>query len=378
MHPAFDVLDPSDPRPEAREALREWLSLQRALALRPQEAVELLRPGHGPRAALALSSQPRASEAELDAAVGALRRAAAVAVPFGSPRYPERLARLSDAAPLLLVRGDVSALSAPCVAVVGSRAATVYGRAMAARFAERLAAEGLVVVSGLATGIDAVAHGAALDAGGRTLAVLACGPERVYPSRHRRLSDRIVRSGTIVSEFPPGTPPLRPYFPLRNRLISGLSLAVLVVEARERSGSLITASHAAEQGVDVYAVPGPLTSPTSAGTNRLLRDGAYVALDAEALLEALRLGGAIPPRPVDAPLDAAPRERAAEPADHGGEQVVTALLDEPLTRDELGRRLSRSPQQLALELLELELGGRVAEDRDGRLRVVSPAKTPEL
>ena len=120
-------------------------------------------------------------------------------------------------------------------------------------------------------------------------------------------------------------------------------------------------------------MPGPLTSPTSAGTNRLLRDGAYVALDAEALLEALRLGGAIPPRPVDAP-----RERAAERADHGGEQVVTALLDEPLTRDELGRRLSRSPQQLALELLELELGGRVAEDRDGRLRVVSPAKTPEL
>ena len=378
MHPAFDVLDPSDPRPEAREALREWLSLQRALALRPQEAVELLRPGRGPRAALALSSQPRASEVELDAAVDALRRAAAVAVPFGSPRYPERLARLSDAAPLLLVRGDVSALSAPCVAVVGSRAATVYGRAMAARFAERLAAEGLVVVSGLATGIDAVAHGAALDAGGRTLAVLACGPERVYPSRHRRLSDRIVRSGTIVSEFPPGTPPLRPYFPLRNRLISGLSLAVLVVEARERSGSLITASHAADQGVDVYAVPGPITSPTSVGTNRLLRDGAYVALDAEALLEALRLGGAIPPRPVDAPLDAAPRERAAERADHGGEQVVTALLDEPLTRDELGRRLSRSPQQLALELLELELGGRVAEDRDGRLRVVSPAKTPEL
>ena len=378
MHPAFDVLDPSDPRPEARAALREWLSLQRALALRPQEAVELLRRGRGPRAALALCSQPRASEAELDAAVGALRRAAAVAVPFGSPRYPDRLARLSDAAPLLLVRGDVSALSAPCVAVVGSRAATVYGRAVAARFAERLAAEGLVVVSGLATGIDAVAHGAALDAGGRTLAVLACGPERVYPSRHRRLSDRIVRSGTIVSEFPPGTPPLRPYFPLRNRLISGLSLAVLVVEARERSGSLITASHAADQGVDVYAVPGPITSPTSVGTNRLLRDGAYVALDAEALLEALRLGGAIPPRPVDAPPAAGPPERAAEPADHGGEQVVSALLDEPLTRDELGRRLSRSPQQLALELLELELGGRVAEDRDGRLRVVSPAKTPEL
>ena len=381
MRSACDVLDPSDPRPEVRAALRDWLSLQRALALRPQDAVRLLRPGRSPRAALALCSQPGATEAELDAAVDALGRAGAVAVPFGWPRYPERLARLTDAAPLLLVRGDVSALSAPCVAMVGSRAATAYGRAVAARFAARLAAEGLVIVSGLATGIDGVAHAAALDAGGRTLAVLACGPERVYPRSHRQLADRIATGGTIVSEFPPGTPPLRPYFPLRNRLISALSLAVLVVEARVRSGSLITAAHAAEQGVEVFAVPGPLTSPTSAGTNALLRDGAHVALDPDEMLETLRLGGGIParaPRAADAPPDAAPHEPAATPAGPERSRIVAALLDEPLTRDQLGHRLSRSPEQLALDLLELELCGRIAQDRDGRLCVVSSAKTPEL
>ncbi len=381
MHPVFDVLDPSDPRPEARAALRDWLSLQRALALHPQDAIRLLRHAGSPRAALALASQARASEGELDAAVAALRRAAAVAVPFGSPRYPERLARLSDAAPLLLVRGDVAALAAPCVAVVGSRAATAYGRAVAARFAGRLAAEGLVVASGLATGIDGVAHGAALDAGGRTLAVQACGPERVYPRAHRRLAERIARHGAIVSEFPPGTPPLKAYFPLRNRLISGLSVAVLVVEARVRSGSLITAAHAAEQGVEVFAVPGPLTSPTSAGTNALLRDGANVALDAEEMLETLRMGGRIPARAsraAGAPAAAAPHDPAVTSAGPERSRIVAALLDDPLTRDQLGRRLSRSPEQLALDLLELELCGRVAEDRDGRLRVVSSAKTPEL
>jgi len=381
MHPAFDILDPSDPRPAARAALRDWLSLQHALALRPQEAVRLLGLGRGPRAALALSSQRGASEPELDAALGALRRSAAVAVPFGSPCYPERLARLTDAAPLLLVRGDVSALSAPCVAVVGSRAATAYGRAVAARFAGRLAASGLVVVSGLASGIDGVAHAAALDAGGRTLAVLACGPERVYPRCHRGLADRIVARGTIVSEFPPGTPPLRPYFPLRNRLISGLSVALLVVEARVRSGSLITASHAAEQGIEVFAVPGPLTSPTSAGTNALLRDGAHVALDPEELLETLRMGGAIPAPAagaVDAPAARAPRVPVGARGGPERTRIVAALRDEALTRDELGRRLSRSTEQLALDLFELELCGDVAEDRDGRLRFVSSAKTPEL
>ena len=197
MHPDFDVLRPGDPRPEVGAALRAWLDLQRALALRPQIAKEILQRTRDPRAALRLAGAAPAPAARLEAGVAALRRVDAVAVPFGSGAYPERLAVLSDAAPLLLVRGDVAALAGPCVAVVGARAASAYGRAVARRFAAELAAAGLVIVSGLALGIDAIAHDAALEAGGRTVAVQACGPERVYPARHRALAERICdeRSG---------------------------------------------------------------------------------------------------------------------------------------------------------------------------------------
>jgi len=373
LHPDFDVLRPGDPRPEVGAALRAWLDLQRALALRPQIAKEILQRSRDPRAALRLAGEAPAPAARLEAGVAALRRVDAVAVPFGSGAYPERLAVLSDAAPLLLVRGDVAALAGPCVAVVGARAASVYGRAVARRFAAELAAAGLVIVSGLALGIDAIAHDAALEAGGRTVAVQACGPERVYPARHRALAERICASGAVVTEFAPGTAPQPAYFPLRNRLISGLCLAVLVVEARERSGSLITAGHAAQQGVDVFAVPGPIHAPTSAGTNRLLFQGAGVALAPEVILDELRRQGSLPaelPRPAGAtPPDAS--AGAGDPAALEHQRIVAALLDEPLSRDQLGRRLERSPEQLCLALLELELAGRVAEDRDGRLRVVS-------
>jgi DNA processing protein len=377
----LDVLDPGDPRPEIGAALRAWLDLQRALALQPQRATQALRRSRDPRAALRLCGAAPARPAEREAALAALRRAGAVAVPFGSPAYPERLAQLSDAAPLLLVRGELAALEGPCVAVVGSRAASVYGLAVAKRFAAELARAGLVVVSGLATGIDAVAHEAALEAGGRSVAVQACGPERVYPARHRALAARIAGRGALVTELAPGTAPRRPFFPLRDPLISGLSLAVLVVEARERSGSLTTAGHAAEQGVDVWAVPGPLHAPTSVGTNRLLRDGAGVALAPEEILEELRRGGALPP-PRAAGRSAAPpttdEAGLAGPAAGERRRIVAALLDEPLTRDQLGRRLQRSPEQLALDLFELELAGRIAEDRDGRLRVVSPGQNRGL
>jgi DNA processing protein len=373
LHSDFDVLRPGDPRPEVGAALRAWLDLQRALALRPQIAKEILQRTRDPRAALRLAGEAPAPAARLEAGVAAVRRAGAVAVPFGSGAYPEGLAALSDAAPLLLVRGDVAALADPSVAVVGARAASAYGRAVARRFAAELAAAGLVIVSGLALGIDAIAHDAALEAGGRTIAVQACGPERVYPARHRALAERICESGAVVTEFAPGTSPRAAYFPLRNRLISGLCLAVLVVEARERSGSLITAGHAAEQGVDVFAVPGPIHAPTSAGTNRLLFQGAGVALAPEVILDELRRQGSLPaelPRAAAAtPVDAA--ARAADPGARERQRIVAALLDEPLSRDQLGRRLERSPEQLCLALLELELAGRVAEDRDGRLRVVS-------
>jgi len=369
-----DVLDPADPSPVAARVLRDWLDLQRSLHLHPAEAIDRLGREADPRRVLLTHPKGIAATRDaLDAAVAVLRRLRGVAVPFGSPAYPPALANLSDPAPLLIVRGDVSALAGPCVAIVGSRAATVYGRTVARRLAAELAAAGVVVVSGLALGIDAAAHRGALEAGGRTVAFQACGPDLVYPRVHRRLAEEIVCQGAVVSEFPPGTPPLRPYFPMRNRLISGVASAVVVVEARERSGSLITARHAADQGRDVFAVPGPISAPTSAGPNRLLRDGAGIVLAAADVLDDLRRSGELPaqPRAVGGALGGS--RDVARPLLAGERgRILRALLEEPSTRDRLARRLGRAPEELACDLLELELEGRVAEDRDGRLRVVSP------
>jgi DNA processing protein len=237
---------------------------------------------------------------------------------------------------------------------------------VAGRLAAALAEAGAVVVSGLAAGIDAAAHQGALEAGGYTIAFQACGPDRVYPAMHRSLAGRIEKRGAVVSEFAPGTPALPHHFPLRNRLISGLATLVVVVEARVRSGSLVTARLAADQGRDVFAVPGPITSPVSEGPNRLLRDGAGVADGPEVILEELRRDGHLPPQ------GRRPRSEAGrgEPSRERN-RILQSLHDQPATRDELGQRLACPPQALALELLELEMEGRIREDRDGRFRVVA-------
>jgi len=357
------VLDPADLRPEVRESLRHWLAVQHVFALRPREGTERLRATGGARAALAASGRTPLAAAVLDPAVARLRACGAVAVPQLSPAFPARLVRLDDPPILLHVRGEIAALHGPCVAVVGSRAPSAGGRIVAEHFAAELARAGAVIVSGLATGIDGVAHRAALAAGGKTVAVQACGPDLVYPHRHRELADRIAASGAVVTEFPPGTPPRREHFPFRNRLISALSLAVLVVEARARSGSLVTARHAADQGVDVWAVPGPLGAPTSEGTNRLLRDGAYVALEPADLLRPLGLSPPEARRSLREPA-IPPRHRA----------VLAALQDAPATLDELCLRLGAAPEILAQGVLELELAGTIALDRDGRLRIVRPER----
>jgi len=361
---ASGVLDPADPRPETAESLRDWLILQRELALDPVAAAELLRATASPREALAASRRPApAKPFDAESAIQRLRSMRALALPLLCAAYPPRLARLRDPAPLLIVRGDVEALAGPSVAIVGSRAATSYGLEAAYQLARDLARAGVVVISGLALGIDGAAHRGALDAGGRTVAVLACGPDRIYPPSHRALARRIEGQGAIVSELPLGTHPLPSFFPLRNRLISGMAAAVVIVEARERSGSLITAAHAANQGVDVFALPGPITAPTSAGPNRLLRDGAYIALEAADVLREMGIpipAGAAPAGPKSAISSS--RRTATERA------ILDALECEPATRDELGRRLARAPERLALDLLELELEGQVIEDRDGRWR----------
>lgn len=356
------LLDPRSERPDDRRALAAWLAFQSVFAWQPAEGVRALADFGGPDRALASLPLARPPARRVEAARTRLAACGAVALPFGADAYPPAFAVLRDPPPLLLVRGDVAALGRPGVALVGSRAATVYGLTIARGLAARLARAGLVVISGLARGIDAAAHEAALDAGGQTLAVQACGPERVYPAAHRGLADRIVRTGgAIVTEFPPGSAPRAGHFPLRNRLISALGLAVIVVEARERSGSLVTAGHAAEQGRDVFAVPGPLGCATSAGTNRLLRDGALALTSADDVLQRLGL-----------PLDAADLEpRPAPRAGSRDARLLRALAPAPATRDELARRLGVAPSDLALPLLELELAGEVAEDRDGRLRVVA-------
>jgi DNA processing protein len=368
---ASGLLDPANPADA--QTLRPWLALQGAFCFRPDLAVALLREHGDPERALRASGAPPGPDAEIERSLATLRRVGAVGLPLSSPAYPARLARYPEAAPLLFVQGDPLALAAPGIAIVGSRAATQHGLALARDFAGAFARAGLVVISGLARGIDAAAHAGALAAGGRTIAVQACGPDLVYPAAHRRLAGRIEAQGARVTEFPPETPPRAQHFPLRNRLISGLAEALLVIEARERSGTLVTAGHAAAQGLDVFALPGSVGAPACAGSNRLLRDGAYVALDPEDVLGVLRLGGLRLE-----PLREATVTPSAPRASSLGAAILGALERAPAHRDELARRLARAPRELALEILELELAGRIREERDGRLRVVSPREAREL
>ena len=360
----MDWLDPADPRPSLQRLLRDWLRVQIAFGLHPETFAARLRSLGSARKLLdsAKTSSPVSTD-EVERHVEILRRDCVRMLPLLSSCYPERVSHLRDPALVLFLRGrgSLELLERPIVAIVGARAATVYGRKVARDLARELAALGIVVISGLARGVDAMAHEGALDAGGVTLAVQACGPERIYPPEHRGLASRIREAGLVLTEMPPGTPPRAPYFPLRNRLISGLASAVVVVEARLRSGSLVTARHALLQGREVLAVPGPIRAPTSEGTNQLLRDGARPCLDATDVLDALGWSSVVPSSQVAA--------GPALPDDAGSQAIVEALREAPASRDELAQRLSLGPGEIASGLLELELAGWVAEDRDGRFRI---------
>ena len=227
-------------------------------------------------------------------AVNRLTRAGAAVLDWTCEDYPTRLRQISDPPPFLFVRGDIRFCHLNTIAIVGARRASGYGRRIAAHLATRLAAAGFVIVSGLALGIDAAAHQGALSARLPTVAVTACGPERIYPRRHLELAKAVEANGAIVTEFAPGTPPLPRHFPRRNRIISGLCLGVVIVEAGERSGSLITARLALEQGREVFAVPGAVTNPLARGTHQLLRDGARLVADAGDVLDELGAQLAVP------------------------------------------------------------------------------------
>lgn len=269
--------------------------------------------------------------------------------------FPARLRTIHDPPPGLFVRGSnpLTVLDRPCVAIVGARACSPYGTAVALAFGRELAAAGVVVLSGLARGVDAAAHRGALD-GGQTVAVLGCGVDRDYPRAHASLAAAIAERGLIVSEYPPGVEPAPWRFPARNRIVAGLAAVTVVVEARERSGALITADLALDEGREVLAVPGEITSHLSRGTNALLRLGATPATCVEDVLFALG---------VEAP--------AAEPVELSGllAEVRANVADAPAGVDELVRRTGRSPGDVAAALAELELLGVVAGS-DGLYREV--------
>ncbi len=305
-----------------------------------------------PVRALATAIEPRADRrpALVNAAMGQAERAlgqagacGAALLTLGQEGYPPRLAEIADPPIVLWTTGDPGLLLGPAVALVGSRRATTAGLATARSLGRDLARAGLTVVSGLARGIDAAAHQGALEVGGRTVAVLGCGVDVVYPREHRELVAGVRSTGCLVSELAPGTPPLPRHFPLRNRLISGLSLAVVVVEAAQRSGSLITARMALEQGRDVLAVPGAVVSGCHRGCHALIKDGAGLVETADDVLAAVGWPGAAPSRPGP-----------------GGGLVGAMRVGEPVSADDLAAQVSRPPGQLLAELAELELAGRVA------------------
>jgi len=262
------------------------------------------------------------------------------------PAFPPLLSAIHDPPAELFLRGsgDATLLSKPAVAVVGARACSSYGRSVARSLARDAAAAGLVVVSGMARGIDSEAHRGALDGGGNTVAVLGCGIDRDYPAAHVELARRIGDCGLVVSEYEPGVEPAPWRFPARNRIIAGMCRATLVVEARERSGALITADFALEEGRDVLAVPGEITSSLSAGTNALVKLGATPVTCAADLLDL---------------YDLAPAEHASAPLGRAAQGLLAQLSDAALTGDELVRSTALDPGEAAAALMELELAGRV-------------------
>jgi len=281
-------------------------------------------------------------------------------------RYPPLLGQLADAPAVLYVRGDVSALCAPQLAIVGTRQPTTGGARTAQELAAALAQAGLTITSGLALGIDAASHAGALAVNGDSIAVLACGLDCVYPPEHAQLASRIAAHGALLSEFAPRTPPLRRHFPRRNRLISGLSLGTLVVEATRRSGSLITARTASAQGRRVFAVPGSIHNPLARGCHALIRSGAARLIESAAdILQDLEITDTEHPL-IGTP--AAPRSAAASDRalDNDYKILLDALGHDPASMDLLVERSGLPSPAVACLLLTLELEGHVELQADGR------------
>ncbi len=265
--------------------------------------------------------------------------------------YPRRLKEIDQPPPVLYMRGELKPEDFWSVAIVGTRRVSAYGRQVADELAMFLANHGITVISGLARGVDAIAHQAALKGGGRTIAVLGCGVDRIYPPENTHLAEKMITSGAILSDYAPGTPPDASNFPPRNRIISGLSMATVVVEAGQTSGALITAQFAADQGREVFAVPGNILAPQSKGTNKLIADGAHPLLSVQDLLDVLDLRRVTEQRQVQKIL----------PGNETEKKLLSVLTHEPLHMDDI-RNLTGLPiERVSATLVMMELKGLVRQ-----------------
>ena len=342
-----------------------------ALSLLPSwcgaRVAERLRTGESPRAVLrGLVARHWCEEPDklstlysrAEAAIGRAEAQGIAAVRWSDVAYPAALTTIADPPPVLWVRGCIDTLNLPSVAIVGSRAGSAYALSVAERLAFDLSAAGLVIVSGLARGVDSAAHRGALTKGGVTIAVLGSGIDVVYPHEHIELAREIEADGAVISELVPGTPPQAQFFPLRNRIISGLSRAIVVIEAGEKSGSLITARCALEQGRDVLAVPGNVLSGRNRGAHALLRDGARIVESADDVLEELGIHNT---------AAAVGRDQAKTDGARRDDPILACLVaGEPSDLDEISERTGLTTARLLPRLFELELKGVVARIGGGR------------
>lgn len=364
--------------------LAAWMRLERTHGVGPRTAPALLAAFGSPEAIFAADHdllaaylspaqarairQPASADTLrlVDATLRWMEQPGHTVLALGQPGYPDVLAAIPDPPLLLYIKGCPDLLAGPALAIVGSRNASTQGKANALAFAEALSRAGLAIVSGLALGVDAAAHEGALKGAGSTVAVIGTGPDLVYPARNRALFERIAADGCIVSEYPVGTPPLPGNFPKRNRIISGLAAGVLVVEAAAQSGSLITARQAAEQGRDVFAIPGSIHAALSKGCHLLIREGAKLVDGAGDVLEAMAwspLAGrrSLPRLPAGEP------EAASSAED---DSLLAALGHDPVEADILLALVGGTPGELSTRLLLLELAGTVERLSGGQFQRV--------
>ncbi len=358
---ALSCLQPASGETRAARLLKEIMDSPPAL---PFEATGDTIRQLADRLGIPPPEQPSAIAAARDWAGKALQRAAKaglIAIPISDPAYPPWLRQIVDPPIVLWVKGTLADLTTPAIAVVGSRHATPTGLALGRQLAEGLAEAGFTIVSGLARGVDGVSHEGALAVGGKTLGVLGCGADVIYPSEHRDLTARVAASGGVLSELPPGTTPQPHYFPLRNRIISGLSRAVVVIEASDRSGSLITARMALEQGRDVLAVPGNVLSGRNRGCHALIKDGARLVETVGDVLDEL---GWAKTEQKQANLVGKPLETNAL----GSHLESRMAVGETYDADSLAGLMGWAPSQLLAELAALEIRGRLIRVPGGWVR----------